>query len=149
MVADAGRDSEKSAECRGTKSRFGAGAGAAGKAAAKAGGAVVKAGRAASRAAGKAGGAAGGAAGKAGEAAGGATGRVGEAAGDVAVKAAAVGSVLSGADIREFDSFVEAVTRVVVGLHEDCEQLKLDNADLRARVAELEARGAMSGGEGA
>ena len=39
--------------------------------------------------------------------------------------------VFTGADIRGFDVFTDAVTRVVIGLHRD-------NADLRERVARLE-----------
>ena len=45
--------------------------------------------------------------------------------------AVATGQVLSGADIRRFDEFTEAVTRVAVGLHHD-------QADIKERVARLE-----------
>ena len=41
------------------------------------------------------------------------------------------GDVLTGADIRKFDEFTEAVTRVCVGLHRD-------NIELRDQVASLE-----------
>ena len=41
------------------------------------------------------------------------------------------GDVLTGADIRKFDEFTEAVTRVCVGLHRD-------NLELREKIAHLE-----------
>ena len=41
------------------------------------------------------------------------------------------GDVLTGSDIRKFDEFTEAVTRVCVGLHRD-------NVELREQVAHLE-----------
>lgn len=41
------------------------------------------------------------------------------------------GEVLTGADIRNFDDFTEAVTRVCVGLHQD-------NVQLRERITHLE-----------
>ena len=41
------------------------------------------------------------------------------------------GEVLSRADIRQFDEFTDAVTRVVVGLHRD-------QAELASRLAQLE-----------
>lgn len=41
------------------------------------------------------------------------------------------GDVLTGADLRKFDEFTEAVTRICVGLHRD-------NAELKAKVALLE-----------
>ena len=43
--------------------------------------------------------------------------------------------VLTGADLRRFDEFTEAVTRVVVGLHQD-------QADIDQRVAQLEQESA-------
>ena len=45
------------------------------------------------------------------------------------------GEVLSGADIRRFDEFAEAVTRVAVGLHHD-------QTDVRERIAWLELEAA-------
>ena len=59
-----------------------------------------------------------------------------------------VSAVLTGADILVFDEFTQAVTRIVMGLHEDNEQLKQDNAELREGVAKLEARVAEVMGEG-
>ena len=41
------------------------------------------------------------------------------------------GDVLTGADLRKFDEFTEAVTRVCVGLHRD-------NVELRSQLARLE-----------
>ena len=41
------------------------------------------------------------------------------------------GDVLTGADLRKFDDFTEAVTRVCVGLHRD-------NIELRSQLARLE-----------
>ena len=41
------------------------------------------------------------------------------------------GDVLTGADLRKFDDFTEAVTRVCVGLHRD-------NVELRSQLARLE-----------
>ena len=41
------------------------------------------------------------------------------------------GDVLTGADLRKFDDFTEAVTRVCVGLHRD-------NVELRSRLERLE-----------
>ena len=41
------------------------------------------------------------------------------------------GDVLTGADLRKFDEFTEAVTRVCVGLHRD-------NLELKEQVARLE-----------
>ena len=41
------------------------------------------------------------------------------------------GDVLTGADLRKFDDFTEAVTRVCVGLHRD-------NVELRDQLARLE-----------
>ena len=41
------------------------------------------------------------------------------------------GDVLTGANLRKFDDFTEAVTRVCVGLHRD-------NVDLRSQLARLE-----------
>ena len=41
------------------------------------------------------------------------------------------GDVFTGADIRKFDEFTEAVTRVCVGLHRD-------NVELRGQLARLE-----------
>ena len=41
------------------------------------------------------------------------------------------GNVLTGADLRKFDEFTEAVTRVCVGLHRD-------NVELRSQLARLE-----------
>ncbi len=45
------------------------------------------------------------------------------------------GEVMTGADIRRFDEFTEAVTRVAVGLHHD-------QADVKERVARLEQEAA-------
>ena len=45
------------------------------------------------------------------------------------------GEVLSGADIRRFDEFTEAVTRVAVGLHHD-------QTDIKERVSRLEQEAA-------
>ena len=41
------------------------------------------------------------------------------------------GDVLTGADLRKFDDFTEAVTRVCVGLHRD-------NVELRSQLEQLE-----------
>ena len=41
------------------------------------------------------------------------------------------GEVLTGADLRKFDDFTEAVTRVCVGLHRE-------KAELRGQLARLE-----------
>ena len=41
------------------------------------------------------------------------------------------GDVLTGADLRKFDEFTEAVTRVCIGLHRD-------NVELRSQLARLE-----------
>lgn len=41
------------------------------------------------------------------------------------------GEVITGADLREFDDFTDAVTRVAVGLHRD-------QADMDSRLARLE-----------
>ena len=41
------------------------------------------------------------------------------------------GDVLTGADLRKFDEFTEAVTRVCVGLHRD-------NVELKSQLARLE-----------
>ena len=54
-----------------------------------------------------------------------------DAAGVTKRGAVATGQVLSGADIRRFDEFTEAVTRVAVGLHHE-------QADIKERVARLE-----------
>ena len=54
-----------------------------------------------------------------------------DAAGATKRGAIRTGEVLSGADIRRFDEFTEAVTRVAVGLHHD-------QADVKERVARLE-----------
>ena len=43
------------------------------------------------------------------------------------------GDVLTGADLRKFDDFTEAVTRVCVGLHRD-------NVELRSQLERLEQR---------
>ena len=61
------------------------------------------------------------------------------AASAVGGAAASTGAVLSGADIRAFNDFTNAVTRVVVGLHESVSLLQQENADLSARIAALEA----------
>ena len=58
-----------------------------------------------------------------------------DAAGVTKRGAVATGQVLSGADIRRFDEFTEAVTRVAVGLHHD-------QADISERVARLEQEAA-------
>lgn len=42
------------------------------------------------------------------------------------------GEVFTGTDIRRLDEFTDAITRIVVGLHQE-------NADLKERVARLEA----------
>jgi cell division septum initiation protein DivIVA len=42
------------------------------------------------------------------------------------------GEVFTGTDIRRLDEFTDAITRVVVGLHQE-------NTDLKERVARLEA----------
>ena len=54
-----------------------------------------------------------------------------DAAGATRRGAVRTGEVLSGADIRRFDEFTEAVTRVAVGLHHD-------QADVKERVVRLE-----------
>lgn len=41
------------------------------------------------------------------------------------------GEVFTGADIRQFDAFTDAVTRVVLGLHND-------QADMARRLTQLE-----------
>ena len=73
-----------------------------------------------------------------------AAGRTAEAASEAASSATStagsVGAVLTGADIRAFDDFTDAITRVVVGIHEDVERLRGENAALKQRVAELESR---------
>ena len=61
------------------------------------------------------------------------------AASAVGGAAVSTGAVLSGTDIRAFNDFTNAVTRVVVGLHESVSLLKQENADLSARIAALEA----------
>ena len=50
-----------------------------------------------------------------------------------------VADVLVGADIRAFDDFTDAAMRVIIGLHEDNERLKTDTAELKERVAKVEA----------
>ena len=47
------------------------------------------------------------------------------------------GDVLTGADLRKFDEFTEAVTRVCVGLHRDNVELKSQVAQLEQQLEEL------------
>ncbi|MCY4364779.1 MAG: hypothetical protein OXE17_00915 [Chloroflexi bacterium] len=60
-----------------------------------------------------------------------AAGAASEQATELAEGVQRTGDVLTGADLRKFDEFTEAVTRVCVGLHRD-------NVELRGQIARLE-----------